>query len=55
MQTHLIDPILLQDFFKVLELLKYMAEACLTVVIILYCCAATGFLFCTIKRWFNKK
>lgn len=55
MQTQLIDPILLQDFSKVLELLKYMAEASLAVVVILYCSAAIGFLFYAIKRWINKK
>jgi hypothetical protein len=55
MQTHLIDPVLLQDFSKVLELLKYMAEASIAVLVIFYSSAAIGFLFCLIKRWISKK
>lgn len=55
MQTQLIDPILLTDLSKLLEILKYMAEASLAVVVILYSTCATGFLFYTIKRFFKKK
>ena len=55
MQTQLIDPILLTDFSKVLELLTYMAEASIAVVIILYSAWAIGFLFYSVKNWFKKK
>lgn len=55
MQTQLIDPILLTDFSKVLEILTYMAEASLAVVVILYSTCAIGFLFYSVKNWFKKK
>lgn len=55
MQTQLIDPILLTDFSKVLEILTYMAEASLAVVVILYSTCAIGFLFYAVKSWFKKK
>lgn len=53
MQTQLIDPILLKDFSKVLELLTYMAEASLAVVVILYSSCAIGLLFYAVKKWFK--
>lgn len=55
MQQYLIHPDLLKDFSKVLELLTYMAEASLAVVIILYSAWAIGFLFYSVKKWFKKK
>lgn len=55
MQHYLIDPVLLKDFSKVLEILTYMAEASLAVAIILYCMCAIGYLFYRVKEWFKKK
>jgi len=54
MQHYLIDPILLQDFSKILEILKYMAEASIATVVILYCMCAIGYLFYRVKEWFKK-